>query len=318
MNDDEGRRSRRCPPSACSVAGLHLGVRGSAPGRSRDELLAASRRPRRRPRSRRAGPRGRAAPAPSGCRRRRTSRRRATSTSPYWAMPDELELAASARASTMRTVSPTAKSSSSAVPASITTSSAPVGPAALVERERVEAPVARVEAEAEGRRAVRLDRPRRRAPTIFVGRSSSDARRPRSRRRRRARTRSSTSSGMGGVCALVPWKLMSDSAPLTTASVPAYDSTKIVSNARSIVSVSTYVPLTIATPRTIAIAVSSERSLRPARPLSATLRHRCSPPRPPRARSGSCSTRSGRAPSRSRRRRGRARGRRSTRRASRA
>jgi hypothetical protein len=35
--------------------------------------------------------------------------------------------------------------------------------------------------------------------------------------------------------------------------------------------VSTYVPLTIATPRTIASAVSAARSFRPARPFSATL-----------------------------------------------
>jgi hypothetical protein len=46
-------------------------------------------------------------------------------------------------------------------------------------------------------------------------------------------------SGTGGVWALVPWKLMSDSAPEMTASVPAYDSVKIVSKARLIVSVRT-------------------------------------------------------------------------------
>jgi hypothetical protein len=36
------------------------------------------------------------------------------------------------------------------------------------------------------------------------------------------------------------------------------------------VSVRTYVPLIIATPRTMAIAVSAARSFRPARPLRAT------------------------------------------------
>src|ERR1051326_8511449 len=44
---------------------------------------------------------------------------------------------------------------------------------------------------------------------------------------------------------------------------------KIVSNACEIESVSTKVPLTVATPRTIANAVRTERSLRPARPLRA-------------------------------------------------
>ena len=58
--------------------------------------------------------------------------------------------------------------------------------------------------------------------------------------------------------------------PLTIASVCEYEDVKIVWNARSIVSVRTNVPLTIATPRTIANAVSTVRSLRPARPLRAT------------------------------------------------
>jgi hypothetical protein len=58
---------------------------------------------------------------------------------------------------------------------------------------------------------------------------------------------------------------MSAPCPLTITSVPAYDSSKMVENALSIVSVRTYVPLIIATPRTIAIIVSEVRNFRPAR-----------------------------------------------------
>ena len=54
-----------------------------------------------------------------------------------------------------------------------------------------------------------------------------------------------------------------------TASVLAYCCSKIASNALPIESVSTYVPLTIATPSTMAIAVSAVLSLRPERPLTA-------------------------------------------------
>src|SRR5688500_8526393 len=84
------------------------------------------------------------------------------------------------------------------------------------------------------------------------------------------RTCSRMSSGIGGAVAVSPSKLMSDSAAVTTASVPAYDWTKMRSKARSIASVRTSVPLIIDTPRTIASAVRSARSFRPARPLSAT------------------------------------------------
>src|SRR5919106_711555 len=52
--------------------------------------------------------------------------------------------------------------------------------------------------------------------------------------------------------------------------------------ALSMVSVRTYVPLTMATPRTIANAVSTARSLRPARPRSATPIMPGSPPQSPR------------------------------------
>jgi len=48
---------------------------------------------------------------------------------------------------------------------------------------------------------------------------------------------------------------------------------KTVLNAALIVSVKTYVPLIIATPSTIATAVSAARSFRPSRPLSATPNH---------------------------------------------
>ena len=58
--------------------------------------------------------------------------------------------------------------------------------------------------------------------------------------------------------------------PLTTASVPAYDSLKMLSKAFWKVSVRTYVPLTIAMPSTTARAVSRLRILRPAIPRSVT------------------------------------------------
>ena len=70
--------------------------------------------------------------------------------------------------------------------------------------------------------------------------------------------------------------------PVITAAVSWYEPAKIWSNAALIVSVRTYVPLTIATPRTIASAVRKARSLRPASPLSATDIMTGSPPRPPR------------------------------------
>ena len=54
-----------------------------------------------------------------------------------------------------------------------------------------------------------------------------------------SRTCSRTSSGIGAGGACSPSKLMPDSLPLMTASVSAYDSTKMALNALSIVSVST-------------------------------------------------------------------------------
>jgi hypothetical protein len=57
--------------------------------------------------------------------------------------------------------------------------------------------------------------------------------------------------------------------PLITAFEPCRISVKILSKAASIESVRTYVPLIIATPRTIASAVSAVRSFLPSRPRSA-------------------------------------------------
>ena len=67
-----------------------------------------------------------------------------------------------------------------------------------------------------------------------------------------------------------------------TAFEPLRTSEKIELNAWSIESVKTYVPLTIATPSTIAIAVSAARSFLPASPLSETRinsRRLCGPSR---------------------------------------
>ena len=59
--------------------------------------------------------------------------------------------------------------------------------------------------------------------------------------------------------------------PVMTASLFWYACVEIVLKAFLIVSVRTKVPLTIATPRMIAKAVSEARSLRPARPRRATV-----------------------------------------------
>ncbi len=60
----------------------------------------------------------------------------------------------------------------------------------------------------------------------------------------------------------LPSERSNSDSPVMTAFEPARMSLKIRSNAWSIESVRTYVPLIIATPRTIAIAVSAVRSLR--------------------------------------------------------
>ena len=59
---------------------------------------------------------------------------------------------------------------------------------------------------------------------------------------------------------------------VTTASAFSYDSSKMRSKLRESVSVRTKLPLTIATPRTIATAVSVARSFRPSSPRMATCR----------------------------------------------
>ncbi len=81
-------------------------------------------------------------------------------------------------------------------------------------------------------------------------------------------SREASTGGFGGVSSSIE---MSSPFPVTTASVPAYDSVNKVVKARLTVSVRMYVPLIIPTPRTIAIAVRTARSLRPARPRRATL-----------------------------------------------
>ncbi len=59
--------------------------------------------------------------------------------------------------------------------------------------------------------------------------------------------------------------------PVIVASVPSYTLEKMASNALSIESVRTNVPLTIVTPRITASAVSAVRSFRPAMPFSENL-----------------------------------------------
>ena len=84
------------------------------------------------------------------------------------------------------------------------------------------------------------------------------------------RTCGSRLAGTEGGATWSPWKSKPGDLPLMYASVFAYDCVKMSSKARSIMSVSTNVPLTIATPSTIASAVRKARSFRPASPRSAT------------------------------------------------
>jgi hypothetical protein len=84
-----------------------------------------------------------------------------------------------------------------------------------------------------------------------------------------ARTVSRRAASTGGAGAASPSIEMSGPWPCTTASVPARDSVKRFENALSIVSVRTYVPLIIATPRTIAMPVRAARSFRVRSPRSA-------------------------------------------------
>ncbi len=84
-------------------------------------------------------------------------------------------------------------------------------------------------------------------------------------------SRTSGSSDSSRVGANEPWPSERSKAdlPLMTAFEPWRTSVKIVSNALSIESVRTNVPLTMATPSTIAIAVRAVRSFRPSSPFSA-------------------------------------------------
>ena len=85
----------------------------------------------------------------------------------------------------------------------------------------------------------------------------------------RARTFASRDSSKVGACAPLSEFTSKADLPLMTASEPWRLVVKIEPKALSIESVSTYVPLTVATPSTIAKAVRIVRSLRPNRPLSA-------------------------------------------------
>ena len=78
-------------------------------------------------------------------------------------------------------------------------------------------------------------------------------------------------SGKLGVCTPFPFRFSNAVLPVMTTSAFLYDCEKIELNAPLIVSVRTNVPLAIATPSTIAVAVRAARSLRPSSPLSATL-----------------------------------------------
>src|SRR5205814_7189999 len=89
-----------------------------------------------------------------------------------------------------------------------------------------------------------------------------------SSRRRHTRCLSDWSSD---VCSSDLFVFLNATLPLITASECANESLTTFVNAAVIVSVRTYVPLIIETPRTIAIAVRTVRSLRPKSPLSATL-----------------------------------------------
>src|SRR5918994_24789 len=85
---------------------------------------------------------------------------------------------------------------------------------------------------------------------------------------RRLTSGSSDSSSVGELVPLPSLRSKADF-PVITAFDPFLTSVKIESNALSMESVSMNVPATIATPRTIAIAVSAVRSFRPRIPLSA-------------------------------------------------
>ena len=150
-----------------------------------------------------------------------------------------------------------------------------VRPRACVEPQHVEGRLRVRDAEAEVRRAAEDDRLALRGRQL---RLAVDAALDRGDTgQRRAPCRAATRSIVG---ANEPWPCERSNAdlPLTTTFEPLRTSVKIELNALSIESVRTNVPLIIATPSTIAIAVSAVRSLRPSRPASATLIMRCARP----------------------------------------
>ncbi len=157
--------------------------------------------------------------------------------SPYLATPTISYSRAGPRAATP-TRSPTARFSSSATPSSIATSSAPDGqrPSTRLSglKRSCSGAVSMPNAN-EGAPPVSIDSPSGLSSVVWGSVTEPVATSTPST----ARTRSRTSSGIGGDSDVSPSKLMSAPLPLTTASVPAYDSTKMALNALSIVSVST-------------------------------------------------------------------------------
>ena len=83
-------------------------------------------------------------------------------------------------------------------------------------------------------------------------------------------TRVRTEAEKAGVASVLLSVFLNATFPLITASEFSYDVSTIFVNAPVIVSVRMYVPLTMATPSTIASAVRMVRSLRPSSPLRAT------------------------------------------------
>ena len=246
-------------------------------------------------------------------RSRRASRRRSSSTAPNLTMP-EIRSCSTGPSTCTPIVSPTAKSFLSAVDRRRRPRPAR-GQAALDERQRVELRLA------SGRRRSRGSARRRRRspcrPCRSAALSLDDAADRVARRPAAPAPPASSDSSNGGLRRSVV-------ARASNADLPVIDRVgargrrrvKIASNALSIESVRTNVPLTIATPRTIAIAVSAVRSFRASRPLSANavicaaISSIASPI--------SCCERAGELADDARRRRGRGRGRRSPPRAPRA
>ena len=224
-----------------------------------DELLRARRRLRRRPGSRRACP-----PCANSCCAVGRSKPASVAppivaTEPNLTMPGDLATARPGPRPATPIVSPTVKSFFAAVDSSITTSSGP-GPGALDEGERVERRAASGStlkprfgrAAEDDRLAVLADQLRLAVDAADRGR---DARQRLDLRRAATRRTAAPSCRAVGE---VERRLAGD----RRRPCPGRRSVKIESNALSIESVSTKVPLTIATPRTIASAVRAVRSFR--------------------------------------------------------